>query len=150
MRGTRHDPASPFAAWSPRHHRGTLRKWLRQGSEHAGVGVERRLPAEMRVQDGRVAADLTGADEVDEARHRLSLVDGIDDHCLETAGEADSLDRRLDGDAVAVACPALEHGYFVVTQVSAEVDERGGVAGDPGDLIACLVHGGRGVDAEHP
>ncbi len=88
--------------------------------------------------------------QVDEAGHRLPLVDRVDDHALEAAGEPDGVERRLHGDAVEVAGPALEHGDLVVAQVAPEADELGGVPGDPGDLVAGLVELGRGVDADAP
>jgi hypothetical protein len=53
--------------------------------ERPGVGVERRLPAEVGVENPRSGLDPPGTDEVDERRHRLAFVDGIGDDPLEAS-----------------------------------------------------------------
>src|SRR6185437_13634365 len=60
----------------------------------------------------------------------------------------DRLNRRLDRDAVEVACPTLEQDDLIVTQIPAELDELAGVAGDPGNLVAGLPDRRRGIDAK--
>src|SRR5215471_4423732 len=74
--------------------------------EQRAVGVESGLAAEVGVQHGRVFTDVAGANEIDEGGHGLSLVDGVQDDALESAGQPDSVQRRGDGYAVDVTGPA--------------------------------------------
>ena len=124
---------------------------VRMGSKGPVVAdLQRRLAAEVGIEHGGVLADVAGRDQVDQPGHRLPLVDGVDDHALEPAGELDGVDRRLDRDAVPVTGPALEHGDLVVAQVASEADQVGCVARDPAHLGAGLVEGRGGVDADDP
>ena len=50
----------------------------------------------MRVQDGGVLADLPARHEVDQTRHRLPLVDRVEDHPLESPEQADGRIAELD------------------------------------------------------
>ena len=105
----------------------------------AAIGVDRGLAAEVREQHVRVGRDVAGRHQVDQARHRLALVDRVEDHALEARSEPHRLVGRLDGDAVVVTRPALEHRDLVVAQLASDPDELGGVPGDAGDLVAGLV-----------
>src|SRR6266508_847300 len=118
--------------------------------EDARVGVERRLPAQVGVEDGGILRDLARADQVDQSSHGLPLVDGVDDHALERAAQPDGFDRRLDRDAVEVPSPTLEDGDLVVSQIPAELDELACAAGDPSNLVAGLLQRRGRVDAEDP
>jgi hypothetical protein len=51
--------------------------------EDARVGIERRLTAQVGIEDRGVLRYLSRADQVDETSHGLALVDGVDDHGLE-------------------------------------------------------------------
>ena len=86
-------------------------------------------PPEVRVEHVRVPRDVAAAHQIDQAGERLALVHGVGDHRLELRAERHRLHRRVDGQAVEFAGPALEHLDLVVAQVAAELDERGGVAG---------------------
>src|SRR4051794_823356 len=117
-------------------------------AEQGAVGVERRLPTEVGVEDVAALLDLARADEVDQAGHGLPLVHRVDDHALEATGEPDGLQRRLHGDAVELAGPALAHDDLVVAERPAEFDEFGRRPSDLGDLrLSCLELGG-GVYAD--
>ena len=71
---------------------GELTKGLVAVTRNAGVRVQGGLAAEVGVEDVGGAGDLAAADEVDQARHRLPLVDGVDDHALKLAAEPDRVD----------------------------------------------------------
>src|SRR3954466_3731189 len=104
----------------------------------------------MRVEDGRVAVDLAARDEVDQAGHRLPLVDRVGDHALEAAGAPDRLERRLVGDPVRAGVVTLVEDDLVVAQLAADVDHLRRPAGDARDLGAGLGRRRRAVDADHP
>src|SRR5579863_5165319 len=76
-------------------------------AEQGAVGVQGRLPAQVRVQDGGVLADPAGANQVDEGGHGLALVDRVDDHPFQPSGQPDRVQRGLHRDAVVVPGPAL-------------------------------------------
>ena len=74
--------------------------------EHSCVSVESRLAAEVGVERLRTGRDAAVADEVDQRRHRLSLVHRIGEHPLEPRAEADRLDRLCIRDAVGAGVPS--------------------------------------------
>ncbi len=115
----------------------------------AGVAVERRLTAEVRVQHPRARFDPAGADEVDQRRHRLPLVDRVGDHALEPGAEPDRVDRLPVRNPVRAGVPLVEQHDLVVAQLSIEPDRRRGATRDPRDLIPRLRNGRRPVDPEH-
>ena len=117
--------------------------------ERAGVAVQRRLAAQVRVQHARPRLDPTVADEIDERRHRLSLVHRIGEHPFEAGTEPDCLDRLSVGDPIGAGVPLIEQDDLAVGERATEADRLGGSAGNPRDLIPCLLDGRRAVDAEH-
>jgi len=54
-----------------------------------GVGVQRRLSAERRIQHARAGLDAPVRDEVDQGGNRLPLVDGVGEDVLEPCAEPD-------------------------------------------------------------
>src|ERR1700738_2884941 len=118
-------------------------------TEQGAVGVECRLAAQVSVENAGLLADFPGAYQVDEACHRLALVDGIDDHSLEAAGEPDRIHSGLHGDAVVIAGPSFQDRDLLVAKGGAQPDEPGGLMSDLGDLRPGLIDPGRCVDAQH-
>jgi predicted ATPase/DNA-binding CsgD family transcriptional regulator len=108
-------------------------------AEQRAVGVQRGLAAEVGVQHRGILADLAGQNQVDQARHRLAFVDRVEDHPLEPAGEPDRVDGGLDGYAVMVTGPSRQDGDLLFVKLTAEPDERCGLAGDLGHLRPGLV-----------
>ena len=70
----------------------------------------------MRVEHPRAGLDPAVAHEVDQRRHRLSLVDRVGQHPLEPGAEADRLDRLRVGDAVGAGVPLVEEHDLVVAR----------------------------------
>jgi hypothetical protein len=54
-------------------------------------------PPRWAVQDRGVLGDVAAPDEVDQAGHRLALVDRVEDHAFEPSGEPDGVDGGVDG-----------------------------------------------------
>src|SRR3569833_2079982 len=121
---------------------------LGESRERAGVAVQRRLTAEVRVQDAGTGRDAAVLHEVDERRHRLPFVDRVGEHPLEPRAEADRLDRLLVRDAARAGMPLVEQDELLVAQLAAEADRRRGAARDPRDLLPRLQHGRAAVDPE--
>jgi hypothetical protein len=97
--------------------------------KQCAVGAERWLAAQVRVEHGGVLADLTVADQVDEAGHGLPLVHRVEDDSLQPADQPDRLEGRLVRHAVELPRPPAKDGDLIVMQLTTESDELGGVAG---------------------
>src|SRR5713101_459078 len=103
----------------------------------------------MWIEDARAWLEAAVADEVDERRHRLPLVDRVGEHAFEPSAEADRVDRLRIRDAVRPCVPLVEEHDLLVLQLAAEADGLRGAPRDARDLIPGLLHGRRAVDAEN-
>src|SRR6185369_14804868 len=91
-------------------------------AEQGRVRVEGGLPAEVGVENRRGALDLATSDEIDEPRHRLSLVDRVRDHALEASGEAHRVERGGVRDAVGSGMVSVVEDDLVLAQVAPDAD----------------------------
>src|SRR5437899_1983103 len=91
------------------------------GKESA-VGIERRLAAEVGVQDLRATLDLFVRDHVDHPCQRLTFVDGVGDHPLQARTELDRRHCLLIGQSVGPRVVSVIEDDLVVPQVSSDID----------------------------
>src|SRR3984893_10257754 len=117
--------------------------------EQAAVAVESGLPAQVRVQHLRAGLDLASRHHVDHRGERLSFVDRVGEHSLETGSELDRVDGTLVRDPVGSGVVAVVKDDLVLAEVSADVDEGCGLASDSRYLIPGLRGLRRAVDAKH-
>jgi hypothetical protein len=100
------------------------------------------------VEDLRAGLERALAHEVDQPRHRLALVHGVDDHALEARHETDSLYGLLVNDAVDAGVPSIKQDNLVVGEFATEFDGLRRALGDALDLPPSLFDGGWSVDAD--
>src|SRR5574337_1023638 len=118
-------------------------------AERVGVAVQGRRAAKMRVEHFRALREKALTRKIDEALHRLPLVDGIGDHAFEPRGEPYRVLGFFRRHAVSRIGVVLDKHDVVVRDLLTKFDELCGVARDIEDLRLRLLGRERAVDADH-
>src|SRR4051794_23797916 len=99
------------------------RRWRARLVHDAGVCAERRLAAEVGVEHVGVRRNLAAPDQVDQAGHRLPLVDRVGDHPLESSGQAHRVERAFVRDPVCAGVVAIVEHDLVIAKLASEPDQ---------------------------
>ena len=119
--------------------------------EVEGVGVAEEADGAAGVDEDDVLAGLEvpAADEVDQPRHALAGVDGVEQHALLLGDELHRVDHALGGDAVALAdVVAVGDDVLGADGAGGEAEVVGGAGGEREDVGLLLLPRRADADAE--